>query len=116
MPQIVMQLSRIAGETHVSLDSITPQAPVSYSGYQAIPMTITLTGTFFAVESFLQELRTQVKVSGNDVTATGRLYDVLGVTLQSTDPAPKVTATLMIDAFSYTGIALAGSGTTASTP
>ncbi len=40
MPQIVLQLSRIATEEHVSLDSITPAAPVSYSGYQSVPMTI----------------------------------------------------------------------------
>ena len=61
MPQIVLQLSRIANEEHVSLDSITPQTPVSYSGYQALPITITLTGNFFAVESFLQQLRNQVQ-------------------------------------------------------
>ncbi len=104
MPQIVLQLSRIAAEEHVSLDTITPQAPLTYSGYQAIPISITLVGNFFNVEGFLQQLRNQVRISGADVAATGRLYDVLGVTLQSTMPAPKVTATLTIDAFSYTGI------------
>ena len=61
MPQIVLQLSRIATEEHVSLDSITPQAPVSYSGYQALPITITLDGNFLNVESFLQQLRNQVR-------------------------------------------------------
>lgn len=120
MPQIVLQLSRIANEEHVSLDSIAPQAPVSYSGYQAVPITITLTGNFLAVEAFLQQLRNQVQTADGSVSATGRLYDVLGVTLQSTMPAPKVSATLTLDAFAYTGAGLptpgAAPGTTATTP
>ena len=119
MPQLVLQLSRIAVEEHVSLDSIVPTAPVAYSGYQAIPMTITLSGNFFGIEGFLQQLRHQVVVANGNVAATGRLYDVQGVTI-ATSPttAPKVTATLMLDAFSYTGIAQATTppaGTTTTT-
>ncbi len=115
MPQIVLQLSRIATEVHVSLDSITPQAPVAYAGYEAVPITVTLYGEFFGVQGFLQELRNQVRVTSDGVAAHGRLYDVLGVTFQSTTPAPKVTATLTLDAFYYTGIGLPplpGSGST----
>jgi type IV pilus assembly PilO-like protein len=104
MPQIVLQLSRIATEEHVSLDSITPSAPATYSGYQSVPMTITLTGHSLDIQSFLAQLRNQVKLSGDTVAATGRLYDVLGVTLQATSPAPDVSATLTVDAFNYTGI------------
>lgn len=117
MPQIVLQLSRIATEEHVSLDSITPQSPVSYAGYQAIPIAITLGGDFFNIEGFLQQLRNQVRVSSEGVAATGRLYDVLGVTLQATTPAPKLVATVTLDAFSYTGIGLpAATGAAASAP
>ena len=105
MPQIVLQLSRIATEEHVSLDSITPQTPVSYSGYQAVPIAITLDGDFFNIEGFLQQLRDQVRVSSEGVAATGRLYDVLGVTLQATTPAPQARRDGDIDAFAYTGIA-----------
>jgi hypothetical protein len=110
MPQIVLQLSRVANEEHVSLDSITPQTPISYSGYQALPIAITLSGNFFAIESFLEQLRNQVQLSGDGIAATGRLYDVLGVTLQASTPAPKVTATITLDAFSYTGIATTPGG------
>jgi len=115
VPQIVLQLSRIAAEEHVSLDSITPSTAIPYSGYEAMPMTIVLSGDFFGVEGFLQQLRGQVQVTNGTVAATGRLYDVLGVTLQSITPAPKVQATLTIDAFSYTGIALALPGAPAGT-
>ncbi|HUK44544.1 MAG TPA: type 4a pilus biogenesis protein PilO [Gaiellaceae bacterium] len=117
MPQILYQLSRIATEEHVSFDSIAPGTPTSYSGYESVPMTVQLTGTFFAVEGFLQQLRNQVQISGADVSATGRLYDVLSLTVQSVNPPPKVSATLTLNAFAYTGIGLtppAGTTTTSS--
>ena len=98
MPQIVLQLSRIATEEHVSLDSITPQTAVSYSGYQALPITVMVSGNFLNVQGFLGQLRNQVRVTDGTVAATGRLYDVLGVTFQAAIPPPKVTATLTIDA------------------
>ncbi|HEX4518159.1 MAG TPA: type 4a pilus biogenesis protein PilO [Gaiellaceae bacterium] len=116
VPQIVLQLSRIATEEHVSFDSIAPQTPVSYSGYQAIPMTILLTGDYLDIESFLAQLRNQVGETSTGVTATGRLYDVLSVGLQATTPAPKLSATLVIDAFSYTGITAAAPGAATTTP
>jgi len=115
MPQVIYQLSRIATEENVSFDSITPSTPVSYSGYESVPMTVVLTGTFFGIEGFLQQLRNQVQVSGGDVHATGRLYDVTSVTLQSVNPAPKVTASLVLNAFAYTGIGLTPTGGTTTT-
>jgi Tfp pilus assembly protein PilO len=112
MPQIVLQLSRIATEEHVSLDSITPAAPVSYSGYESVPMTIDLTGHFLDIQGFLAQLRNQVKLSGDTVSATGRLYDVHGLTLTSVSPAPDVSAAVTLDAFAYTGISQAAPGAT----
>jgi Tfp pilus assembly protein PilO len=104
MPQIVLQLNRLATEEHVSLNSITPSAPVSYSGYQSVPLTIALTGHSLDVQNFLAQLRNQVKLSGDTVAATGRLYDVLGVAFTAGTPAPDVSATLTMAAFNYTGI------------
>lgn len=116
IPQLVLQLSRIATEEHVSFDSITPQTPISYSGYEAIPMTIQLTGNFLAIESFLGQLENQVSASSDGVAATGRLYDVLGVTLQATTPAPQLTASLTVDAFNYTALGETAPGATTTTP
>jgi len=103
MPQILLQLNRIATEEHLVLSSITPGTPIPYTSYEAQPMTVTLVGDSLDITRFLQQLRGQVKVTTGRVTATGRLYDVLGVTLQATTPAPKVSATVMIQAFSYVG-------------
>ena len=115
LPQIVLQLSRIATEEHVSFDSITPQTPISYSGYQAIPMTILLSGHFLEIEGFLAQLRNQVSQSDGSVSATGRLYDVTAVTLQATTAAPSLTATLTVDAYNYTGMTVAAPGATTTT-
>jgi Pilus assembly protein, PilO len=101
MPQILLQLNRIATEEHLVLTSVTPGTPIPYVGYQAQPLTVILVGDSLEVTRFLQQLRGQVQVAAGRVTATGRLYDVLGVTIQSTTPAPKVSATLTLQAFSY---------------
>lgn len=117
MPQILLQLSRIATEEHVSLDTVTPQPTVPYSGYMAIPISIQLSGDFFGVQNFLQQLLQQVQTSKNGVTATGRLYDVTSVTIASAATPPKVSATIILDAFEYTPVIapLPGSTTTGTT-
>ena len=104
MPQILLQLNRIATEEKVSLDSVTPQSPVVYSGYTAVPLSIQLTGDYFSMQSFLQQLLKQVTTSKDGVRATGRLYDVLNVTLSLTSTPPQVTATMTLDAFIYSPI------------
>jgi hypothetical protein len=120
MPQILLQLSRIADEEHVTLVSVAPVAAVPYANYEALPLTVTLTGKFFGIQGFLQQLRDQVRSSGPaGLAATGRLYDVLSVTLTAVTPAPKVSALLTIDAFNYTGFGFAAPGgqtTTSGTP
>lgn len=104
MPQILLQLNRIATEEKVSLDSVTPQPPIVYSGYTAIPLSIQLTGNYFNMQSFLQQVLKQVSTSKDGVKATGRLYDVLAVTLALTSTPPQVTATMTVDAFMYSPI------------
>ena len=120
MPQILLQLSRIASEEHVTLVSVVPLATVPYSNYEALPLTVTLEGKFFGIQGFLQQLRNQVRTSSQaGLSATGRLYDVLSLTMTPTAPTPKVSATLTVDAFNYTGFGFAtpgGQTTTSGTP
>jgi Tfp pilus assembly protein PilO len=115
MPQILLQLSRIATEEHVSLDVVTPAQTVPYSGYVAIPITIQLSGEFFGVQNFLQQLLDQVTTSKNGVTATGRLYDVTSVTIAQATTPPKVTATIILDAFQYVPVVPTVPGSTTGT-
>lgn len=101
MPAIVLQLSALAVQSGVTLNTITPAAPMSSGSYQALPMTVVVDGHFFGVRDFLRRLRTQVKVAGDSVKANGRLFDVQSVDLQQTEPAPEVRASLTMRAFVY---------------
>jgi hypothetical protein len=113
MPDVVDQLNTLAGTSGVALDTITPQAPVAGTGYEAIPLTVVVDGRYFAVEKFLRLVRHQVQLDKTQLDANGRLFDVQGVQLQQTEPAPSVTATITLRTFYYAaGIAPAGTDTT----
>lgn len=102
MPQVVDQLNTIAREAGVTLDTVTPGAAVLGIGYEAVPLTVVIDGRYFSVEKFLNLMRNQVQVHKTSVHAHGRLFDVQGFTLNQTEPAPSVTATLTMNAFYYT--------------
>jgi Pilus assembly protein, PilO len=113
MPDVVDQLNTLASTSNVALDTITPQAPVPGTGYEAIPLTVVVDGRYFAVEKFLRLVRQQVQLDKTQLDANGRLFDVQGVQLQQTEPAPSVTATITLRTFYYAaGIAPAATDTT----
>jgi Tfp pilus assembly protein PilO len=101
MPEIVDQLDGLAREAGVSLDTVTPNVPVVGVGYYAEPITVVVDGRFFDVKKFLNLVRTRVSIQKANVHVKGRLYDVSGVALQQTEPAPTVTATLNMEAFYF---------------
>jgi Tfp pilus assembly protein PilO len=101
MPEIVDQLDSLARQAGVSLDTVTPQVPVVGVGYYAEPITVVVDGHFFDVKKFLHLVRTRVSISKANVHVKGRLYDISGVQLQQTEPAPTVTATLNMEAFYF---------------
>lgn len=103
MPDIMLELSRLASEASISLDTVTPQAPISFDGYSAVPITVVVSGKFFAVKQFLHDLRTQVRVDADGARASGRLFDVESVQLGQAVPVPLLTATLAVRAFVFTG-------------
>ena len=103
MPQVVDQLNVLAGRANVTLDSISPNAPTIGAGYTAVPMTVVVDGDYFDVQQFLHVVRTEVTLK-KKLHAAGRLIDVQSVALSQTEPAPKVTATLAMEAFYYTGV------------
>ena len=101
MPDVVDQLNALASRSGVALDTITPQAEVPGTGFEAIPVTVVVDGRYFAIEKFLQLVRKQVQIDKSRLVAKGRLFDVQGVQLQQTEPAPSVTATLSLRTFYY---------------
>jgi hypothetical protein len=101
MPGILLDLSKLAAASNVSIASVTPSAIVPLSGYGALPLSVVLTGKFDQVAGFLRRLRGQVAVRKNGrPDAAGRLFVTNEVQMTSTDGS-SVSATLNLDAFVY---------------
>ncbi|HZO96728.1 MAG TPA: type 4a pilus biogenesis protein PilO [Gaiellaceae bacterium] len=115
MPEVVDQLNALARRSGVTLDTVTPAAAVAGAGYDAVPINVVVDGHYFAVEQFLHLVRTQVRLDKERLHAAGRLFDVQSVSLQQTEPAPMVTATLSLRAFYFTGAPAAAPAATTTT-
>ena len=105
MPDIVDQLNSLAARSGVVLDTVTPSTATPGTGYEAVPLSVVVDGHYFAVERFLNLMRNQVRLASGKLQASGRLFDVQGVQLQQTEPAPMITATVSARAFYYSAAA-----------
>lgn len=105
-PGMVLELSRLASSTKVTLRSISTQLTVAASGTPtAIPIVVTVGGSFFEITRFLQRVRTLVTVRRGELRATGRLFTVQNVDLveSATDGFPMLDATVTLNAYVYDG-------------
>ena len=102
MPGIILQLNRIARETGIRFDSITPQAPAEANGAQTIPINLMFQGNYFELADFLFRLRSLVSVRGGTLDATGRLFVVNSVSFSEGEKKfPQIAATLTVAAYVY---------------
>ena len=121
MSGVLLELNRIAADTGITFESISPQTAVPISGYQAVPIQLTFKGNFYNLSDFLYRLRNLVHVDDGRLAATGRLFaiDTLDFA-ESQEGFPRIAATLVVDAFVYgTGVpatATPATTTTATTP
>lgn len=108
MPGVILELNRIARETGIRFDSITPQAPAdAANGYQVVPINLVFQGNYFELSDFMFRVRSLVGVRGGRLDATGRLFVVDSVAFsEGVKKFPQIQATLTVSAFVY--------GTTAS--
>lgn len=102
MSGVLLELNRIAADTGITFESISPQTAVPISGYQAVPIQLTFKGNFYNLSDFLYRLRSLVHVSDGRLGATGRLFaiDTLDFS-ESQEGFPRIAATLVVDAFVY---------------
>src|SRR5262249_26795490 len=50
MPDVLLELSAVAREAGIELDSVTPQTPTdTASGYQVLPISLSFSGNYYAV-------------------------------------------------------------------
>lgn len=105
-PGMVLELSRLASSSKVTLRSISTQDMVAVAGTPTtIPVVVTVGGSFFQITRFLQQARTLVTVRRGQLRATGRLFTVQNVELveSATDGFPMLDATITLNAYVYDG-------------
>jgi Tfp pilus assembly protein PilO len=111
IPGVLLQLSRVAEETGVVFDSITPHDPVPQASFQQIDFDLVFEGRFYDLSDFLYRLRNLVGVHDGVLNATGRLFTVGSISFdQGSSQFPQVKATLTVSAYLF------GDGTTTLPP
>jgi Tfp pilus assembly protein PilO len=111
IPGVMLQLSRVAEDTGVKFESITPHDPVPWGAYQQVTVDLTFEGRFYDLSDFLYRLRNLVDVHGGVLRATGRLFTVDKIEFnQGAQSFPQVKASLTVSAYVF------GDGTPAPVP
>ena len=111
MPGVLLELSRVARESGIEFDSITPQGPSVASGYSSFPITLEFDGNYYELADFLFRLRSLVRVHEGRLDAQGRLFVVDTISFsESAHSFPRIKASLQVHAFVY------GDATSAATP
>lgn len=102
MAGMILELNRIARETGIRFDSITPQAPAEANGAQAVPVNLVFQGTYFELSDFLFRLRNLVGVRSGKLDAAGRLFQVDTVSFSEGEKKfPQIQAALTVSAYVY---------------
>jgi Tfp pilus assembly protein PilO len=102
MAGIVLELSRIARETGIDFESITPQGPLAQPGYQALPVTLVFDGNYFELSDFLYRLRSLVRVRTGRLAASGRLFVVDSISFSESELSfPRIQASVVVNAYIF---------------
>jgi Tfp pilus assembly protein PilO len=102
MPGVLLELNRIARETGIRFESITPQEATDAGGYQRRPIDLVFDGNFYELSDFVFRLRSLVRVRGGQLEATGRLFTVNSLNFAESERSfPRIKATLNVSAYVY---------------
>jgi Tfp pilus assembly protein PilO len=103
---LVLELTRLARASGLTLESITPQEPVEGAGGPTtIPVAVVVNGRYHDIARFVKRTRLLVSVENGTVSARGRLLSVRSVSLveSDTEQYPELDATVELDAYVYDG-------------
>jgi hypothetical protein len=104
MPGLMRQVARVARQTGIAFESITPSEPVALSGYQKIPLSLVFQGNYFELKKFLFRMRNLVRVGDDRVRIDGRLFTVDAIDFaEGSKKFPQIQATLTANAFVFGG-------------
>jgi hypothetical protein len=102
MPGVLLELSRVASESGIEFDSISPQGPTVVSGYSSFPITLEFDGNYYELADFLFRVRSLVRVHDGRLDAQGRLFVVDTISFsESVHSFPRIKASLQMHAFVY---------------
>jgi Tfp pilus assembly protein PilO len=103
---LVLEVSRLAKQSGVTLRALTPKEPVAGAGGPTlIPVTVVVGGSYAKITKFLARTRALVTVRDGKIHASGRLLAVQSVSLveSATQSFPTLDATIELDAYVYDG-------------
>lgn len=103
---LLLELDVLARKANVAIASLTLQEPTALAGGStAIPVAVTVGGTYRDITRFLRQMRRLVGLSGGDPRALGRLLTVQSVELSEskTRGFPRLDAAVVLNAHVYDG-------------
>lgn len=117
MAGIVLELSRIAGDSGITFESITPQGVVAAPGYQVLPVALVFDGNYFELSDFLYRLRSLVRVRTGRLASSGRLFIVDAISFAESEKSfPRIQAALVVNAYVYGDAPVPGAAPPAAAP
>jgi Tfp pilus assembly protein PilO len=112
MADVILELNKIADDSGIAFNEITPEAPATDTNYDVHPINVVFSGNYYSLSDFLLRVRNLVRVHDGKLMSKGRAYAVSDVTFSedSKKKFPYISATLKINAF------VVGKGTSATQP
>jgi hypothetical protein len=105
-PGLVLELTRLAARSGVTLRSIVSQPSAEGAGGATmLPVVVTVGGSYRKITRFINRTRTLVVVRRGRIRAKGRLFAVKGVDLVEsvTRGFPELDGTITLEAYVYDG-------------
>lgn len=103
---LLLELDLLARKANVTIASVSMQEPSALpGGSTAIPVAVTVSGTYRNITRFVRQMRTLAGLRRGDPYATGRLLTVQSVDLTESkaDGFPRLDAALLLNAHVYDG-------------
>jgi Tfp pilus assembly protein PilN len=103
---ILKQLSAMVVASRTELQSIGPGAIAATGGAEPYPLTLSLTGRYFALQKFVRLLQQSADAKNGKITGKGRLYSIDGISFGGAGAAPgqasgTLTAAVNLNAYVY---------------
>jgi Tfp pilus assembly protein PilO len=102
MAGVLLELSRVARDTGIAIESVSPSASEAASGYRRVPIEVVFEGNFYDLSDFLYRLRNLVSVHDGTLEANGRLFSIESLQFgEAAKRFPQLQATLTLNAFVF---------------